>query len=78
MFENMPETIELFFIGQNFYSASRTMMSSIYVAGTFQRFDWGFVSVALSEGKNVNIRQATDAELAWATRKLNQQLSAKE
>lgn len=66
------EKIDLFFIGDNFYSKSQTMMSSIYIAGSYERFDWGFVNCLLREGKSVYIRPATHEELDWAHKKIGQ------
>jgi hypothetical protein len=55
--------MELIFIGDRFYAESGSMMSPIYdVAGNRQ--DWGFVSVALRDGRSVHIRPATKKELA--------------
>lgn len=58
--------VELFFIGNDFYEKSQTIMSPIYRVGTLERFDWGFVSLLLDEGKEVSIRQATKKEMEWA------------
>lgn len=60
----------LFFIGDEFYRKSGTMMSSIYEEGTFARFDWGFVGHALREGETVIIRPANSREMEWAIRSL--------
>jgi hypothetical protein len=65
------KTINLIFIGDEFYSESGTSMSSIYVENTWERSDFGFVSVALRAGNTVNIRPATDAELGVAHRMLH-------
>ena len=59
--------MKLIFIGDRFYSESKTMMSSIYdIHGNRQ--DWGFVSEALENGQSVHIyihiRPATKSELA--------------
>lgn len=59
-------TINLFYIGDNFYWDSGTSMSSIYEIGTGVRYDWGFVQGDLRDGKTVNIRPANKEELAWA------------
>ena len=56
------EQVRLIYIGDNFYLESKSIMSCIYKE-TGERFDWGFVSVALREGKEVNIRQATKEEM---------------
>lgn len=63
-------TIELFYIGSDFYMRSGTHMSSIYMAGTYERYDWGFVQVELQKGTQFFIRQATQEELTWAQNKL--------
>lgn len=61
--------MELIYIGDHFYNESKSIMSPIYdVEG--RRQDWGFVQVALRNGKSVHIRQATDAERAHYQRRL--------
>ena len=65
-------TINLIFIGDDFYNKSGTSMSSIYEEGTWKRFDWGFVSIGLSNGHTINIRPATDEELGKAYRMLKE------
>jgi len=60
------KTINLFFIGEKYYTESRTVMSSIYEVGTFKRSDWGKVDIELSNGNEINIRQATEREISWA------------
>lgn len=50
------------YIGEEFYSKSRTIMSSLYRENG-QRFDWGFVQIALKNGHDVHIRQATTKEM---------------
>lgn len=62
-------TVNLFYIGDNFYWESKTMMSSIYECNTYKRYDWGFVQRDLREGKNINIRHANEMELMWAKSK---------
>lgn len=53
--------MELIYIGDEFYSASGTAMSSIYdIDGNRQ--DWGFVQIALQKGESVYIRPATKKE----------------
>ena len=61
----------LFFIGDEFYSKSQSMMSSIYEIGTHVRWDWGKVNVELRNGGSITIRPATDAEMLWALKRLN-------
>jgi hypothetical protein len=70
--EKPRKEIQLFFIGDKFYSESRTVMSSIYVKDTFERYDWGFVNIALKEGYKVTITPATNDELLWAYKKLGE------
>jgi hypothetical protein len=67
----MAET-KLFYIGDHFYSGSRTIMSSIYEEGTGARYDWGFVNRDLREGKTVTIRQATPEEYNRAIDRLQE------
>ena len=62
--------MNLFFIGDHFYRDSGTMMSPIYEVGTKYRSDWGKVQIALGNGEEVHIRQATSEEMAWANNKL--------
>ncbi len=54
------------FIGDRFYRESGTIMSSVYEInpnGTHSRTDWGFIGIALKNGKTVNIRPATSDEI---------------
>jgi len=55
--------VKLIFIGDRFYSESKTMMSPIYHENG-RRYDWGFVNCNLRDGKTVSIRPATVIELA--------------
>lgn len=61
---------KLIYIGDEFYSRSNTEMSSIYEEGTWERYDWGFVSRDLKKGKTITIRPATDAEFKLAVKQL--------
>jgi len=63
--------MKLFYIGRDFYLKSSTMMSSIYEENG-GRSDWGKVEMALERGEEVHIRQATDKELLWAYKKLDE------
>lgn len=58
-------SVELFFIGDDFYVKSRSFMSSLYVVGTKSRFHWGKVQLALA-GEKVSIRLAIPSEMEWA------------
>ena len=66
------DKIALFYIGDKFYSKPRTFMGPIYRVDTYERYDWGFVSRDLSEGKEIHIRPATEEEMAWARQKLGE------
>lgn len=50
------------------------MMSSIYKENG-DRYDWGFVSIALSEGNRIAIRQATPKEKEYYEQQLAQIIS---
>ena len=56
------------YIGEEFYRKSGTMMSSVYqiVNDELMRTDFRFIQIALRDGDEVRIRQATDKELVWA------------
>lgn len=69
--KNKQNVFRAYFIGDDFYSKSGTMMSSIYTEDGF-RTDWGKVQIALREGMSVEIRQATDAEMLKAYKQLNE------
>jgi hypothetical protein len=61
----------LIYIGDHFYYESGSVMSSVYLEdGT--RFDWGKLKVALSNGEEIHIRQATNEECGYYERKLRQ------
>ena len=66
--------MNLVFIGNKFYHESGTMMSPIYqeIAGRLYRSDFGLMEIALENGEKVHIRPATEAELAWAEKKLKE------
>jgi len=61
--------MKLVYIGDQFYSQSRTMMSCIYTEEG-ERSDWGKVTCALQEGQEVHIRPANDRELVAAYKRL--------
>lgn len=67
--EPKKEVFRAFYIGDNFYYKSGTMMSSIYLENGM-RTDWGKVQIALKEGMEIQIRQATDSEMLWAYKEL--------
>lgn len=61
--------MNLVYIGDKFYGESGSVMSPIYEVtkdGIFERSDWGFVQVALRNGEEIHIRQATAPEKMWA------------
>lgn len=59
----MNKTHNLIYVGEKYYEQSKSMMSSLYEEGTLERWDWGFVNVALRKGEPVNIRPATELEI---------------
>jgi len=63
---------EIVYIGNKFYELSDTVISPIYIkyGNVYERTDWGFVKAMLEDGEELHIRQATDKELAYFTRKL--------
>ena len=71
--------MRLIYIGENFYSASDTYMSSIYELkdGEVIRSDWCKVQIALEEGREVHIRQANKREMEWAHKKLGRFLASR-
>lgn len=54
-------TLNLIYIGDHFYFESGTAMSPIYTEDGY-RSGWGQVGSALKQGREVHIRQATQAE----------------
>lgn len=62
--------IKLIYIGKDFYWKSKTVMSSIYTENG-DRYDWGFLQMALDEGHEVSIRQANKVELKHYTEMLH-------
>lgn len=64
------DMVILFYIGDSFYRNSGSVMSSIYVRDTLERYDWGKVGIALRNGKKIVIEPATDAEKLWAYERL--------
>lgn len=61
--------IQLVYYGQRFYAESGSSMSSVYTEDG-DRYDWGFMQIALEKGESVYIRQATDEEYGAMSRKL--------
>lgn len=64
-------SIELIFIGDDFYLQSGTSMSCIYTVDG-HRYDWGFVQRDLRAGKSITIRPATVEELQPYIQHLNE------
>lgn len=63
--------IKLFYIGDEFYWESGTVMSSLYNVDTKERWDWGKVQLFIrSENNEVLIRPANEEEMKWAKNKL--------
>jgi hypothetical protein len=61
--------MKLIYIGDKFYTESKSIMSPVYTEHG-ERSDWGFIQVALRNGGEVNIRQATSVELLFYEEKL--------
>ena len=55
------DMVKLIYIGDHFYGESGSMMSPIYTEDD-KRYDWGVMQVALLNGEEISIRQATQAE----------------
>ena len=71
----MTEIIRVVFIGERFYKESQTLMSAIYKIppdGKFVRYDWGFLQLDISAGKEIYIRPATEKEIKFFEGKLNE------
>jgi hypothetical protein len=75
----MKEIIELVYIGEEFYTLSKTAMSSIYVIedGQFTRYDYGFLRRDLVLGHEFHIRQATPEEKGIFSAKLVERMKEK-
>ena len=56
---------KIVYIGNEFYSKSGTVMSSIYeiINKEYYRTDWGKVQIALGNGCKISIRPATKSEM---------------
>lgn len=63
--------MKLIYIGSHFYLESSTHMSCVYTEEG-QRSDWGNVESALRQGDSVEIRPATQDELAFYESKLSE------
>lgn len=59
----MTPNCELVYVGEGYYKASSTILGVLYNTNTGERWDWGWVQVALTRGESVVIRPATDQEL---------------
>ena len=58
----MNDSMKLIYVGEDFYYQSGTIMSRLYTEDG-QRSDWGNVTLALIQGKEVHIRPATTEEM---------------
>jgi hypothetical protein len=65
----MSNETKLVYIGDEYYSQSKTIMSPIYTEEG-QRYDWGFVTIDLAKGKAVTIRQANAVERRYYEQRL--------
>jgi hypothetical protein len=66
--------MDCIFIGDEFYSESKTMMSPIYKIENdgYTRTDWGKVNVCLRNKESVHIRPATKKEIELFNQKLEE------
>lgn len=67
--------MDVVFIGTSFYRESKTYMSSIYERighMKFMRTDWGFIERHLANNGSVHIRPATEEELEYFKKKLEE------
>ena len=64
-----PKKIELFYIGEKFYSLTNTLMSPIYTTH-YERWDWGKVNIALQNHQSVIIKPANWKQRDWAKKQL--------
>lgn len=65
------EEVKLVFIGDNYYAESKSIMSPIYTEHG-NRYDWGFVSRDLCQGKSITIRQANTIEHEYYKARLHE------
>ncbi len=54
--------VNLIYIGDKFYGESSTAMSPLYTVEG-DRYDYGFMQIALARGDEINIRQANKKEM---------------
>jgi len=69
----MQETRNVVFIGERFYSGSKTIMSSIYLDlgnGIYQRYDYGKMKIDERNGIQINWRNATAEEIEYFDKQL--------
>ena len=66
--------IELVYIGEHYYKDSRSVMSPIYriTDEGYERYDYGFLQIALRDGEGFCIRQATPKEQEMFKNKLEE------
>lgn len=57
--------VELFHVKRGLLPIGKPFL---FVTGSNARYDWGFVRIALNDGKKVTIRPATDEETEWAVK----------
>ena len=65
------KTINLVYIGEDFYRQSYTEMSPLYTEDG-KRYDYGFLQVDLKKGYDVHIRQATSKEMEFYNKMLDE------
>lgn len=62
--------VRIFYIGEQFYYDSATMMGSYYEVGTYKRFDPHGIAKVVNRGRKVLIKSASKREMAWAHKNL--------
>jgi hypothetical protein len=70
------EEVALVYFGDNFYTESGSVLSSLYTEDG-ERFDYGFMKVALQNGYKITIRQSTEDERQKLRDILNQIVESK-
>jgi len=68
--------MNIIYVGQKFYNQSGSIMSSMYTEDD-KRMDYGFLQIALENGEEVFIRQATAEEFAFYQKKLDKIVASK-
>ena len=60
---NNDNVINLFYVNEDYYQHSNSIISQLYIEGSWERFDWNFVKRQLERGKFITIRAANEIEM---------------